>query len=207
MFGERTHRMFNMTHNLLKEKERSESFEKLFNRIQKYENISDRMELEIANYLNHISPTDVSLDGENKIHSIFKVVDEIESIGDSCYNLARTITRKAEAGATFTPGLVENIDKMFDLTNEVLEDMKKMLAHNEVSESDLNKLYNKENEINNYRSQLRNNNIDDINKDRYGYLSGIFYMDLINECEKISDHVVNVAEALREKKFNTHFNS
>jgi Na+/phosphate symporter len=192
--------MFNMTRELFTDKENSEAFRKNFERIEKYENISDRMELEIGNYLNHVSSNNISSSGEIKISNMYKIVDEIESIGDSCYNLARTLARKNEAFATFSPEITANINKMFDLTEEALNHMQIVLEKNEILESDLNKAYNKEDEINNYRNQLRNSNIDSINKDSYNYLSGIFYMDIISECEKIGDYVINVLEALKEKR-------
>lgn len=200
LFTERTRKMFTLTEDLLHEKENSESFEKIFTKIEKYENISDRMELEIANYLNHISSGALSMEGETQVRAMFKVVDEIESIGDSCYNLARTMVRKAEAGTNFTPEIQANVNRMFHLTHEALSHMGQIMETNELHESDLNKAYNKEDEINNFRNQLRNNNIDDINRDMYEYTSGIYYMDLISECEKIGDYVINVLEALKEKR-------
>ncbi|MEG1585513.1 MAG: Na/Pi cotransporter family protein [Bacteroidales bacterium] len=200
VFSERTRKMFTMTEGLLNEKENSESFNKVYARIEKYEKVSDRMELEIANYLNHISSANISTGGEHKIQAMFKVVDEIESIGDSCYHLARTMTRKSEMCANFTPEIQANINKMFKLTGEALDHMNYVIRKNDMPESDLNKAYNKEDEINNFRNQLRNQNIDDINKDSYGYLSGIFYMDIVSECEKIGDYVINVLEALKEKR-------
>ncbi|MGL4293323.1 MAG: Na/Pi cotransporter family protein [Bacteroidales bacterium] len=200
VFSERTLRMFRITQDLFKEKENSESFSKTYQRIEKYEKVSDRMELEIANYLNHISSNNVSAAGENKIRAMFKVVDEIESIGDSCYHLARTLNRKSEMCASFTPEIQSNINRMFLLTSEALEHMNSVILKNDMPESDLNKAYNKEDEINNFRNQLRNNNLDDINNDSYGYLSGIFYMDVVSECEKIGDYVINVMDALKEKR-------
>jgi phosphate:Na+ symporter len=200
VFSERTLRMFDMAMSLLDEKEGSDAFMKVYNRVEKYEKVSDRMELEIANYLNHLSAANVSAAGENQIRAMFKVVDEIESIGDSCFHLARTMLRKSENHTPFTPEIVENIKHMFRLTAEALHHMDKVLHGTDMPESALIKAYNKENEINNYRNQLRNNNIDDINKDVYGYLSGIFYMDIISECEKIGDYVINVMETLKEKR-------
>lgn len=200
VFSQRTIRMFNLTREMFGEKENSETYLKLNERIEKYEKVSDRMELEIANYLNHLSSSNISSEGENKIRAMFKVVDEIESIGDSCYHLARTMNRKAEMCANFTPEIQQNVMQMFKLTSEALEHMNYVIHKNDMPESDLNKAYNKEDEINNFRNQLRNNNLDDINKDSYGYLSGIFYMDLVSECEKIGDYVINVLEALKEKR-------
>lgn len=200
VFSERTIKMFNITREMFAEKEGSDAYQKLHKRIEKYEEISDRIELEIANYLNHLSAANISSEGEYKIRAMFKVVDELESINDRCYNLGRMMTRKTEAGATFTPEIEQNIQQMFKLISEALAHMNNVIHKNDMPDSDLNKAYNKEDEINNFRNQLRNNNIDDINKDAYGYLTGIFYMDMISECEKIGDYIINVLEALKEKR-------
>ena len=192
-------KMFTLTTDLFAEKEKTETFEKIFSRIEKYENTSDRMELEIANYLNHLSSGNISSEGENKIHQMYKIVDEIESIGDSCYNIARTLVRKSEARVGFTTEINYNICRMFRLTEDALTHMENVLSKNEVTDSDINKAYNKEDEINNYRNQLKNLNLEDISKDNYNYQSGIYYMDVISECEKIGDYVINVLEAFKEK--------
>ncbi|MEG0948337.1 MAG: Na/Pi cotransporter family protein [Bacteroidales bacterium] len=200
VYAERTQRMLSMVQDLFREKEGSEAYSKLYSRIEKYEKISDRMELEIANYLNHITTNNLSFGSESQIRSMFKVVDEIESIGDSCYHLARTMVRKSEAHVTFTPAIAENVDQMFKLTTQALEHMTHILAKNEMLESDLNKAYNKEDEINNFRNQLRNENIENVKNGLYEYQAGTFYMDLISESEKLGDYIINVLEALKEKR-------
>ena len=200
VYAERTQRMLLLTHDLFHEKEGSESYSKLFSRIEKYEKISDRMELEIANYLNHITTNNISYGSENQMRSMFKVVDEIESIGDSCFHLARTMIRKSEAHVEFTPYIIENVDKMFKLTQQALENMTSILAKNEMLETDLNKAFNKEDEINNFRNQLRNENIENVKKGDYEYQAGTFYMDLISEYEKLGDYIINVLEAVKEKR-------
>ena len=199
LYAERTQKMFCLTKDLFDEKESSEAFHKLYERIEKYEKVSDRMELEIANYLNQLSSGNISSIGENQVRALFKEVDEIESIGDSCYHLARTMLRKTEMCATFNQEIQNNIHEMFRLTTEAISHMTHVISKHDISEADLNKAYNKEDEINNFRNQLRNNNIDSINKDSYEYLSGIFYMDIISECEKIGDYVINVLESVKEK--------
>lgn len=200
VYAERTQRMLTMVQDLFHEKEGSEAYSKLYSRIEKYEKISDRMELEIANYLNHITTNNLSFGSESQIRSMFKVVDEIESIGDSCYHLARTLVRKSEAHVSFTPAISDNVDQMFKLTSQALEHMTHILAKNEMLESDLNKAYNKEDEINNYRNQLRNENIENVKNGLYEYQAGTFYMDLISESEKLGDYIINVLEALKEKR-------
>ncbi len=203
-FAERTQRMLVMVKDLLHEQEGTEDFNKLFSRIEKYEKISDRMELEIANYLNQIDPASVSVDSEIQIRSMYKIVDEIESIGDSCYHMGRTLVRKVESSTKFTTEIVENIDSMLLLCDQALANMTAILSKNELLEYDLNKAYNKEDEINNFRNQLRHENIENVKKNIYGYQSGTFYMDIISESEKIGDFIVNVLDALKEKrKYNS----
>lgn len=200
VYAERTQRMLTMVQDLLHEKEGSEAYSKLYSRVEKYEKISDRMELEIANYLNHITTNNLSFGSESQIRSMFKVVDEIESIGDSCYHLARTLMRKSEAHVEFTPDIVANVERMFKLTDQALHEMTLILAKNEMLESDLNKAYNKEDEINNLRNLLRNENIENVKNGLYEYQAGTFYMDLISESEKLGDYIINVLEALKEKR-------
>ena len=200
LYSERIQRMLGMTRDLFHEKEGGEAFSKLYSRIEKYEKISDRMELEIANYLNHITTSNLSFGSESQIRSMFKVVDEIESIGDSCFHLARTMVRKSEAHVAFPPQLESNVDKMFALTREALDHMHRVLEKNEMPESDLNKAYNKEDEINNLRNTLRDENIENVKNGLYEYQAGTFYMDLISESEKLGDYIINVLEALKEKR-------
>ncbi|MGN0036136.1 MAG: Na/Pi cotransporter family protein [Bacteroidaceae bacterium] len=202
LFAERTHRMFGMVRELLQTSNEND-FNKLFSRIEKYENISDSMELEIANYLNKVSEGRLSSNSKLQIRSMLREVTEIESIGDSCYNLARTINRKHQGSQDFTPKQYEHIHAMFDLTDQALGQMQTIVDQPERHMQEVNKSFNLENEINNYRSQLKNQNIIDVNNKEYDYQMGVHYMDLIGECEKLGDYVVNVVEAssdVKEKK-------
>lgn len=192
-FGERIQRMFGMVRELLETKE-EKPFEKLYERIEKYEGISDNMEIEIAKYLNQVSDAHLSDDTKAKIRAMLREISEIESIGDSCYNIARTIKRKMENKEEFTDKQHENIHQMFKLVDEALTQMNFMFTHDRHT-LDMNKTFNIETEINNYRSQLRNQNIDDVDNHLYAYGIGTMYMDVIQECEKLGDYVVNVAEA------------
>ncbi len=203
LFSERTHRMYGMVQELL-HVENGDEFNKLYSRIEKYENISDNMELEIANYLNKVSEGRLSSESKLKIRIMLREVTEIESIGDSCYNLARTINRKRQSGEDFTEKQYDHIHFMMKLTNDALTQMIVILERGDhYSNADISKSYSKENEINNYRNQLKNQNILDVNNKEYDYQVGVFYMDLIGECEKLGDYVMNVVEAsvdLRDKK-------
>ena len=192
-FAERIQRMFGMVRELLNTKEDSK-FVKLFTRIEKYESISDNMELEIAKYLSAVSDAHLSDDTKGKIRDMMREISELESIGDSCYNLARTISRQNNSKENFTEQQYEHIHQMFELTDDSLSQMN-VVINGRKENVDINHSFNIENEINNYRKQLRNQNINDIDNHLYTYTSGTMYMDIINECEKLGDYVVNVVEA------------
>ena len=203
LFAERMSRMFGMLKDLLHETNENE-FNKLFSRIEKYENISDNMELEIANYLNKVTEGRLSSESKLEIRGMLREVTEIESIGDSCYNLARTLNRKRSGGNDFTEKQYEHIHQMMQLTSDALTQMI-AIVEDDNHVVDVNKTFNLENEINNYRAQLKNLNVVDVNNKEYDYQMGVHYMDIIGECEKLADYVVNVVEArtnVKEKKTN-----
>ena len=197
-FAERIHRMFGMVQTLLIEKD-EKAFLKVYSRIEKYEGISDNMEVEIANYLNEVSDSHLSDETKAKIRAMLREISEIESIGDSCFNMARTINRRFTSKEDFTPQQYEHIHQMFNLTTNALEQMNYMFNHTRET-IDVNHSFNIENEINNYRDQLRTQNINDVNSHAYTYTIGTMYMDLIQECEKLGDYVVNVVEARMNTK-------
>ncbi len=193
-FCVRIQRMFGMVRELLTEKD-AQKFAKLFSRIEKYESISDNMEIEIANYLDHVSDAHLSDDTKAKIRAMLREISEVESIGDACYNMARTINRKMQGKQDhFTESQYDHIHQMMELTDQALTQMN-MLMGGRKEAYDVNRTRNLENEINNYRNQLKAQNIVDINNHEYTYAVGTIYMDLINECEKLGDYVVNVVEA------------
>ena len=202
LYAERTRRMFGMVQTLL-HAEKDDDFSKTFSRVEKYENISDNMELEIANYLNKVSEGRLSAEGKLQIRGMLREITEIESIGDSCYNLARTLDRKRQGHIDFTENQYNHIHSMMKLVDDALNQMILIVEKPERYMADVNKSYNMESEINNYRNQLKNQNILDINNKEYDYQTGVYYMDIIAECEKLGDYVVNVVEAgmeMKEKK-------
>ena len=202
LFAERTRRMFGMVRDLL-HTEKDDDFNRIFSRVEKYENISDSMELEIANYLNQVSEGRLSSESKLQIRGMLREVTEIESIGDSCYNLARTINRKRQSNEDFTEQQYEHIHSIMTLDDEALAQMITVIEHTDHPVTDVNKSYNLENEINNFRNQLKNQNIIDVNNKDYSYQMGVYYMDIIAECEKLGDYVMNVVEAscdIKEKK-------
>ena len=193
-FAVRIQRMFDMVRELLTEKD-EKNFVKLYTRIEKYEGISDNMELEIAKYLDEVSDAHLSDDTKAKIRAMLREISEIESIGDACYNMARTISRKYQGKQDhFNDKQYEHIHQMMELTDNALTQMNSLMSGRKDS-YDVNRSFNIENEINNYRNQLKVQNINDINNHEYSYAVGTIYMDIINECEKLGDYVVNVVEA------------
>ena len=192
-FAERIQRMFGMVKTLLGETN-EEKFVKLYSRIEKYEGISDNMEIEIAKYLDQVSDAHLSDDTKEKVRAMLREISELESIGDACYNMARIISRKRSGKDEFTEDQYNHLHQMFELTDDALEQMTQTLVAHRGS-VDVNRSFNIENEINNYRNQLKNQNINDVNEHKYSYASGTMYMDLINECEHLGDYVVNVVEA------------
>ena len=202
-FSERMQRMFGMVKDLLnlsstiknKDKNNEQEFNKLFARIEKYESISDNMELEIAQYLESVSDAHLSDETKAKIRAMLREVSELESIGDSCYNMARTINRKFSAKQDhFIEKQYDHLHQMMGLTDQALTQMNRLMGGRKES-YDVNRTFNIENEINNYRNQLKAQNIIDVNNHEYTYAEGTIYIDLVNECEKLGDYVVNVVEA------------
>ncbi|MDO5526985.1 MAG: Na/Pi cotransporter family protein [Prevotella sp.] len=192
-FAERIKRMFGMVRELLETKEEA-SFVKLFSRIEKYEGISDNMEIEIAKYLDSVSDNHLSDESKAKIRAMLREISELESIGDSCYNIARTINRKQRGKEDFTGKQYDHIHQMMQLTEDSLVQMN-VLVTGRKGNYDINRSFNIENEINNFRNQLRSQNINDVNNHEYTYAIGTLYMDIIGECEKLGDYVINVVEA------------
>lgn len=199
LFAERTGRMFNMVKDLFYEKN-EETFFKTYSRIEKYENISDRMEVEIANYLTQVSEGRLSSESKEEIRIMLRAVTEIESIADSCNNLARSIKRKNEFKSEFTEEQNKHMDHLFDLVAQAIARMNQIFRKPDLVRDDINPSYNLENEINNYRNKLKSGNIDDVNNKKYQYQDGVYYMDMVSESEKLADYVLNVVQAVIEKK-------
>lgn len=192
-FAERIQRMFGMVKTLLGETN-EEKFVKLYSRIEKYEGISDNMEIEIAKYLDQVSDSHLSDETKAKIRAMLREISEIESIGDSCFNIARTLNRRFKGKEAFITSQYEHMHQMMELTDNALTQMNITLVGHK-GDNDANLSFNIENEINNYRNQLKSQNINDVNNHLYTYAIGTMYMDIIQECEKLGDYVVNVVEA------------
>ncbi len=196
-YGLRTQKMFAIARAFYEEKNENEAV-KLFTRLQKYESISDRMEVEIARYLSKVGDGRLSEESKHQIQKMMRVVSEIESVSDGCYNIARTVVRRNENNAVYTKEMDENIQLMMNLVDKAIQHMIDALENDDVSDDELNRSKNTENEINNFRNQLRTQNILDINAKKYEYQVSVTYMDIIIECEKMGDYIINIMEALNQ---------
>jgi len=173
-------------------------FVKLFARIEKYEGISDNMEIEIANYLNQVAEGRLSPESKVTIQSMLREISEIESIGDACYNMARAINRKFKSKDDFNEEQYSRIKHIMALCDKAMTHMIAVIA--DEPQADANRTLNIEHEINDYRKLLKGKNVEDIESQKYSYQMGVHYMDVVNDCEKLGDYVVNVVEAHVNKK-------
>lgn len=204
VFAQRVGRMINMGQQLIHIDEGSEEFNRLLSRLEKYEDISDRMELEIANYLHKCSEGRLSNEGKLRVAAMLGIISEIESIADSCLGIGKILLRKMQTGAEFTPEIYANIDSMYTYVNEAMSLMLDEIGKPEsINEKELIRSYNKEREINNMRNSLRTANPENINSKRYSYQAGIYYMDIISDLERTGDYIINVVDTLREQ-FRRH---
>ena len=201
VYAERTERMFKITRELYYEQNENE-FVKKFSRIEKYESISDRMEVEIARYLTKVTDGRLSEESKHQIQTMLRVVSEIESVSDGCFNIGRTIVRKRDNKAVYTKEMDANIDLMMNLVEGAIHQMKEAMENNHVSNDEFNRSVNIEAEINNFRNQLKLQNISDVKDNKYDYQASVTYMDIIVECEKTGDYIINVVEALNEVSLN-----
>ncbi|MBQ3604700.1 MAG: Na/Pi cotransporter family protein [Muribaculaceae bacterium] len=199
VFAERVSRMLKMAQELVHAKEGSDEFNKLYSRLEKYEEISDRMEIEIANYLNRCAEGRLSNEGKQRIAAMLNIISEIESIADSCFGVAKILARKQEGHTSFNDEIYKNIDTMFSYVNKAMKNMMLLLSDLEnVREEDIITSYNREREINNMRNNLRVANIENINNRHYEYQAGIYYMDLIGDLERTGDYIINVVDTVKE---------
>ena len=199
VFAGRVERMLGMVKELVHTKTGTPEFNKILSRIQKYEDITDRMEFEIGSYLNKVLDGRLSSQAKARVASLLSIISELESIGDSCNNIAKALVRKEEADAHFNEYNYANIDTMLTLVSEAMTNMLAVLSDiDNVTAEDLMRNYNKEREINNFRNACRTENIENVNQKKYPYKAGIFYMDIVCEAEKLGDFIVNVIDSMED---------
>lgn len=200
VFAERVGRMLPMARDLVHTKAGSDDFNRTYSRLEKYEEISDRMELEIANYLNRCAEGRLSNESKRRLTAMLSIDSEIESIADAMLGVGKILLRKQESGVHFNDEIYSNIDLMFGYVEKSVSGMLKVLSNLEnVDEHDIIACYNREREINNLRNQLRTANVANINGRHYEYQSGIYYMDIISTLEKAGDYIINVIDTIRDE--------
>lgn len=200
VYASRVKRMLGFIREMTNMVPNEKEFMKLYNRVEKYEEISDRMEVEIGNYVAKISEGRLSNESKETTRAILRVVTEIESIADAACNIGRHLNRKAESGVSFDKSLIDNINSMYDLIDKAFESMLEMIQSRKVSGMHLIESNSLEKEINDLRSMLKKQNVVNVDQKAYSYTIGVLYMDIINECEHLGDYIINVVDALKTEK-------
>lgn len=200
VFAERVGRMLPMAKDLVHTKSGSDEFNRIYSRLEKYEEISDRMELEIANYLNRCAEGRLSNESKRRIAAMLSIDSEIESIADTMLGVGKILLRKQQSNVHFNEEIYANIDLMFEYVERAVTGMLQILSNLEnIDEHNIISAYNHEREINNLRNQLRTANVANINDRHYEYQSGIYYMDIISTLEKSGDYIINVVDTIRDE--------
>jgi len=199
VFAIRTQRMVGMIHDLFQEQDEAQ-FTKIYSRIEKYEGICDRMEYEIAQYLNNVADGRLSDQSKHEVHKMLRIVSELESVGDANYNLSRHIRHKHENNVKFTDYQEKNVEMMMYLVSGAEAKMVEALERVNITTDEFLEMTNVENEINNFRDELKMQNMQHITEKEYDYSTGVNYMDIILELEKMGDYIINVEEAVYEHK-------
>ena len=199
VFAIRTQRMVGMIHDLFYEND-STQFTKIYSRIEKYEGICDRMEYEIAQYLNNVADGRLSDQSKHEVHKMLRIVSELESVGDANYNLSRYIRHKHENNVQYTDYQIKNVEMMIYMLSGAETKMVEALERVNITDEEFLEMTNMENEINNFRDELKVQNMQHITEKDYDYSTGVNYMDIILELEKMGDYIINVEEAVYEHK-------
>ncbi len=195
-YAKRTYKMYGFFKDLFVETN-EKNFKEIFERIEKYEDISDRVEVEIATYLTKISVHDLSDESSRRLQAMFNIINDIESVSDSNYNLAKTLRRKRKANIWFNQEVRDNLNYMFELVDEAYE----IMIHNlemGYTKINLGPAYEAEEKINQFRNKLRKQHLKNVEEVKYKYQAGVIYNDLFSEAEKLGDYIINVSEDIAE---------
>lgn len=195
-YAKRTYKMYGFFKDLFVETN-DKKFNEIFERIEKYEEISDRVEVEIASYLTKISVHDLSDESSRRLQAMFNIINDVESISDSNYNLAKTLRRKRKANIWFNQEVRDNLNHMFALVDEAYV---VMLQNLELGYNDINlgPAYEAEEKVNQFRNKLRKQHLKNVEEVKYKYQAGVIYNDLFSEAEKLADYIINVSEDIAE---------
>ena len=177
-----------------------EKFDELYHKLEHYEQITDKIEFEIAKYLNEISEWDLSEESSRRIQAMFKIIGELESIGDSGFNIGRILQRRNIHNASFDEDMVTRLGFMMDLIFKGFDVMEKNLELGYENITDISNAQDVEQEINEYRNNLKEEHLLNLENNTYSYLTGVYYIDMINEFEHVGDFMINISEAIIEIK-------
>ena len=193
-FGEVTTRMNSFVRTLINDQDKK-TRNKMFNKVQKYEEITDRVEVEVANYLDQVSTQEITPEVSTQIRSMLSITNDLERIGDIYYQISKTIERKDDQKIYFLPEQRDNLNKMLDSLEKAFGVMNKNL-NAEFGHINIDPAVKIEREINQLRNQLKRSYLENAEKGEYKFQSGILYNDIFSSCEKIGDHIINVSEAV-----------
>ena len=177
-----------------------EKFDELYHKLEHYEQVTDKIEFEIAKYLNDVAEWDLSEESARRIQAMFKVISELESIGDSGFNFGRILQRRNIHNASFDESMTTKLGFMMDLLDKGFDVMQKNLELGYENITDISNAQDVEQEINEYRNNLKEEHLLNLENNTYSYLTGVYYIDMINECEHVGDFMINISEAIIEIK-------
>jgi len=175
-----------------------DKFDNINEKLIKYEEITDRIEFEIATYLNEVSKNEISEEAADEIKAMYKIIGEMESLGDSGEAIGRILKRKNAHNKVFDKSILDRLGKMMDLVQKSYDVMIENLK-NKKELTDISNAENCEYNINECRNHLREEHIVNIESNSYNYLTGVYYMDVLSELEKIGDFMINISQAVRQK--------
>ena len=176
---------------------KKEDFEFYREKLVKYEEISDRIEYEIATFLNSVSTADISETTSMKIKSMYKIIGELESLGDSGEAISRMLSRRNNHNKSFTPETIAHIEQMIDAIHHAYEVMINNLSQAHAGTLlDISNALQTEEQINQLRNQLRESEIEDIEQNKTNYQTSVYYLDIVSELEKMGDFIINISQAL-----------
>jgi phosphate:Na+ symporter len=177
-----------------------EKFDTIYKKLEHYEQVTDRIELEIAKFLDQVKDGVISEESARRIQAMYKIISELESIGDSGFNVARILQRRNIHSMKFDEGMVKKLNYMMDLLTQGFEAMIYNLEKGYTQINDIANAQDIEQDINEYRNNLKEEHLLNLENKSYNYLTGVYYMDLVNECEHVGDFMINISEAIMEIK-------
>lgn len=197
-FSEIVRKQYVYAREALNKADDEDKFDSLFKKLEHYEQITDRIEFEIAKYLSNIRESDISQEGTNKLHAMYTIISELESIGDSGFNIGRILQRKNMHNQKFDEAMIKKLNHMLDLVDVALDAMTSNLRQGFSHIINISNAQDAEHDINEYRDNLKEEHLRNIESEESDYLKGVYYMDFVSECERVGDFAINVSEALVE---------